>query len=86
MTVTEPAVPAVEPERPVRARCEAVAGVIATPDSEPTMLPVTVSVAVTDCVPAVLRVTSKVPTPLASVASAGRTAWPSLLVKCTVPA
>ena len=46
---------------------------------------VTVSVAVTDCVPAVLRVTLKVPTPSVRVASAGRTAAGSELVKWTVP-
>ena len=44
-----------------------------------------VSVAVIDRVPAVLRVTSKVPTPSVRVASAGKTAWPSLLVMATVP-
>lgn len=46
---------------------------------------VVVSVAVTVCAPAVLKVTGNVPTPFVSVAFAGRTAWPSLLVMCTVP-
>ena len=35
--------------------------------------------------PPVLRVTLKTPTPLVSVASAGKTALVSLLVKCTLP-
>ena len=46
---------------------------------------VTVSVAVTLCVPAVFSVTEKVPAPLVNVESAGRTACASLLVKCAVP-
>ena len=46
---------------------------------------VTVSVAVSAWLPAVLRVALKVPVPFVSVLSLGRTAWPSLLVKCTVP-
>jgi hypothetical protein len=51
----------------------------------PVMLDVTVSVAVIDCVPAVFRVALKLPAPLVSVELAGWLAWPSLLVKCTVP-
>ena len=47
---------------------------------------VTVSVAVSVCVPAVRSVALNVPTPLVSVAFAGSVAAPSLLVKCTVPA
>lgn len=35
--------------------------------------------------PTVLSVTWKVPTPFVSVEFAGRAAFPSLLVKCTVP-
>ena len=46
----------------------------------------TVSVAVIVCAPLVLSVALKVPTPLVSVALAGRIAAPSVLVKCTVPA
>src|SRR5437588_779084 len=49
------------------------------------MLLVTVSVAVIVWLPAVLSVALKVPTPLASGELAGRTAWPSVLVKWTVP-
>src|SRR3974390_3348712 len=46
---------------------------------------VTVSVAVIVWLPAVFKVALKVPTPLVRVAFAGRTAAPSLDVKCTVP-
>jgi len=52
------------------------------------LVPVTVlaaSVAVTVWLPAVSKVALKVPTPLARVASAGSTAWLSLLLKWTVP-
>ena len=51
------------------------------PDSESVM----VSVAVTDWRPVVFRVTVNMPVPLVSVESDGSTAWPSLLVKWTVP-
>ena len=47
---------------------------------------VTVSVAVIVWLPAVFRVALKVPAPLVRVLLAGRVAWPSLLVKWTVPA
>src|SRR5438067_10773540 len=50
------------------------------------MLLVTVSVAVTVWLPAVLSVTENVPVPPVRVALAGRTAWASVLVKCAVPA
>jgi len=52
----------------------------------PVMLPVTVSAAVIVRLPAVFRVATKEPVPLVRVASAGRVALPSVLVKCTVPA
>jgi hypothetical protein len=45
----------------------------------------TVSVAVMVSLPEVLSVAEKFPTPLVSVELAGSTAFPSLLVKCTVP-
>jgi hypothetical protein len=45
----------------------------------------TVSVATTISPPEVFSVTEKFPTPLVSVELAGSTAFPSLLVKCTVP-
>ena len=54
--------------------------------SKPVMLPVTVSVATMVCDPGVLKVTPKPFVPLTSVESAGFTAAPSELVKCTVPA
>jgi hypothetical protein len=44
-----------------------------------------VSVAVMVSLPEVFRVAEKVPTPFVSVELAGSIAWPSLLVKCTVP-
>ena len=46
---------------------------------------VTVSVAEIDWVPTVFRVAKKVPLPLGTLESEGRTAAPSLLVKWTVP-
>jgi hypothetical protein len=51
----------------------------------PVMEAVTVSVAVMVCTPGVFRVAEEFPTPFVSFESAGRTAWPSVLVKCTVP-
>ena len=56
------------------------------PDCVPTTELETVSVAVSDCVPAVFNVALKAAVPLLSVASAGSTAWLSLLLKWTVPA
>jgi hypothetical protein len=44
-----------------------------------------VSVPVIVCPPALFSVAEKVLVPFASVELAGRTAWPSVLVKCTVP-
>ncbi len=38
-----------------------------------------------DCVPALLNVTLKLPVPFTSFVSGGRTAPTSLLVKCTLP-
>ena len=52
----------------------------------PVMLPAMVSVAVTDWLPVLCRVTPKVPLPLVSVEFAGNVATPSELVKCTEPA
>ena len=51
------------------------------------MVALAVSVAVTVCAPALVRVTGNVPVPLVRVASAGSTTplEVSLLVKCTVP-
>ena len=53
---------------------------IASPVSVPVMPELTVSVAVIDWMPIVLRVTLKVPTPLVNVALEGRTAEASELV------
>lgn len=75
---------------------EAVAGAVTTkcvPDAAltamfgdvPVMDAVAVSVAVIVCAPSTLKVAEKVPTPPVSVASAGRVALPSVLVKWTVP-
>jgi hypothetical protein len=44
-----------------------------------------VSAAVTVCAPIEFSVTENVPTPFVSVEFAGKTAFPSLLAKCTVP-
>jgi hypothetical protein len=44
-----------------------------------------VSAAVMVCLPVVFSVAENVPAPLLSALSAGRTAVPSLLVKCTLP-
>jgi len=49
-------------------------------------LPITVSTAVMDCAPSVFSVKLRVAAPPASAQSAGRTAWVSLLVKCSLPA
>jgi hypothetical protein len=46
---------------------------------------VAVSEAVIVCGPAVFNVAEKFPTPFGIVELAGSTAWPSVLVKCTVP-
>ena len=46
---------------------------------------VAASEAVIVCAPAVSNVAEKFPTPFVSVELAGSTAWPSVLVKCTVP-
>jgi hypothetical protein len=51
----------------------------------PEIVAVAVSVAVMVWPPRVFSVAEKVPVPFASVELAGSTAWPSVLVKCTVP-
>jgi hypothetical protein len=53
----------------------------------PVIAGVTVSVAVMVSLPAVLSVTEKfaLPVPVDSIELAGSTAWPSVLVMCTVP-
>jgi hypothetical protein len=52
----------------------------------PVMVLLAVSVAVSDWLTAVFSVALKDPTPFVNVLSPGSTAWPSLLVKWTVPA
>src|SRR5438552_2057747 len=47
---------------------------------------VTVSVAVSDCVPAVFNVAVNEPAPLVRVELAGSAPWPSRLLTCPVPA
>ena len=49
------------------------------------MLAVSASLAVMVCLPAVLRLATKIPLPPVKVALAGRLAWVSLLEKWTVP-
>ena len=71
---------------PLTVKLLAPAAFTVMPLCVPVMDPVTVSVAVSDCVPAVFNVALKVPTPLVSVEFADKVAAPSLLVKWTVPA
>ena len=87
VTVKVAAVPAVTAEgKPETMSVLAAAGLTVMPAWLPVMLDVTVSVAISDCVPAVFKVALNEPVPLVSVELAGRVAWPSLLVKCTIPA
>ena len=79
------AVPAVAVVGAVTAKCVAAAALTETLLLVPVTETVTVSVAVRVCVPEVLSVALKVPSPLVSVLSAGNTAWPSPLVKWAVP-
>jgi hypothetical protein len=51
----------------------------------PVIEAVAVSVAVTVWVPAVFNVPEKVPVPFVKLEFAGSTAWPSVLVKLTIP-
>ena len=89
MTVTLTAVPAaavagalttnLDPLKAMSAALTVIAAEV------PVAAAVTVSAAVTVLVPAVLSVTARVPVPLVSVVSAGRTAAPSVEERCTVP-
>ena len=85
MTVTLIAVPAVSVLGALTEKCVAAAALTEIELVVPVMALLTVSVAVTVCAPAVLRVTENVPTPLVSVPFAGKVARPSVLVKWTVP-
>ena len=85
VTVTLVLLPAVMVEgEAVSTKMLAAAGLTVTM-ALPVMELVTVSVAVMVWLPAVLRVALKVPAPLLRVALAGSVAWPSPLVKRTVP-
>ncbi len=79
-------VPAVAVVGALTLKCVAAAAATAIVLLVPVIEEVVVSVAVMVWLPAVSKVTLKVPTPLVSVASAGKDAPASLLVKCTVPA
>ena len=79
------ALPAVALAGALRLKWVAAAALTATGVLAPVIELVTVSVAVSVWLPAVLRVALKVPMPFVSVLLAGRTARLSLLVKCTVP-
>ena len=90
VTVTSRAVPAIVcvgscPVAPVNEKCVAVPAPTLIDEETPVIDEVTVSVAVTVWVPAVSRVTEKVPAPFIKVVSADSLAAPSVLVKCTVP-
>ena len=87
VTVIANACPAVAPTGLVTLRLTAVDAPTLT-ESVPVMLAFAVSVAEIVCEPALTSVTEKLPVPLVSVASAGRTTpcAASLLVKWTVPA
>ena len=71
--------------KPLTFRELAAAGLTVMPDWVPVMELVAVSVAVSDWLPAVFKVALNDPVPLVSVALAGSTAWPSLLLKWAVP-
>ncbi len=85
-TVKLKAVPGVAVAGAVTKKCVAVPELTVMLEEVPVMEEVTVSVAVTVCVPRVFKVTEKVPEPFVRVAFAGNTACPSVLVKWTVPA
>ena len=85
MTVKVAALPAVADTGPPTTKCVAAAAAMFT-KAPPVIETFTESVAVSVWTPAVFNVTLKVPTPLVSVALAGKTAAASPLVKWTVPA
>ena len=77
--------PAVAVAGAVSTNCVAAAALTVIELLVPRSEAFTVSVAVSVWLPAVSRVTVKVPTPSVNVSSAGSTAAVSLLVKATVP-
>ena len=85
VTVTLTAEPAVAIPGALTEKCVAAPAATVMVAEVPVMDKVTVSVAVTALEPGVSRVTGNVPVPFVRVVSAGNTAAPSELVKCTVP-
>lgn len=85
MTVKLKALPAVPDDGAVTTKCVAAPGFTVMELDVPVMDEVTVSVAVTVCVPSVFSVTENVPTPFVNVEFPGNVADGSVLVKCTVP-
>ena len=85
VTVKLNAVPLLAAPGAATVKWVAAAGLTVIAAVVPVIEAVTVSVAVTVCEPAVLSVTEKFPVPAVRVAFAGKTAWPSLLVMCTIP-
>ena len=76
------ATPAViEAGKPVTIKVLAAAATTVMPDWLPVSELVSVSVAVNDWLPAVFKMALKAPMPLLRPASAGRSAWASLLLK-----
>jgi hypothetical protein len=86
VTVKLNADPAVADAGAETAKCVAGGTVTAMELELPVIDGVTVSVAVRVWFPAVFKVAENVPTPFVKIEFAGKTAVPSLLVKCTVPA
>ena len=66
-------------------KCVAAAALTAMALLVPVSEPIVVSVTLILSLPAVFNVALKVPVPLVSVLLAGRTAWPSLLLKWAAP-
>ena len=83
--MTEPGVPAVPAAGRLTERWVAMPGVTVSAFDVPVTVWSTVSVAVMVWLPALSRVSLKLPVPLVSVMSAGSVAWPSVEVKWTVP-
>jgi hypothetical protein len=85
VTVKLSAAPPVAVAGAETAKCMAAAALTAIVLDVPAIDAVTVSAAVTVWLPAVFKVAENVPTPFVRIEFAGKTAAPSLLVKCTVP-
>ncbi len=85
VTIKLRAVPAVAVAGAVTEKWGAAAALILIEFEVPMIEAVAVSVAVMVWLPIVLSVAEKVAVPFVSVELAGRAAWLSVLVKCTVP-